>query len=238
MLGDSGYSHESEETLIAAFLAHRPCGLVLLVSVHAPGVRRLIRNAGLPVVETGNLVSRPLDLLVSYSNFDAAKAMPEYLIGRSYRRIAFVGQIASQNERARERQRGYRAALAEAGLEVEEALSIETPGSFENGAKAIVQLMGLRPGVDAVFFAGDVLAIGAMLECNRRGWEIPRQVAIAGFDDWEISRRFAIPITTLDIPRYEIGEKAAELMLRRLDGERGKLAPIDVGFRIIERAST
>ena len=109
---------------------------------------------------------------------------------------------------------------------------------IENGAKAIIQLMGVRGGVDAVFFAGDVLAIGAVLECNRRGWDIPKQVAIAGFDDWEISRRFAIPITTLDIPRYQIGEKAAELMLRRLDGERGKLPPIDVGFRIIERAST
>ncbi|MGN6572140.1 MAG: LacI family DNA-binding transcriptional regulator [Pseudolabrys sp.] len=238
MLGDSGYSHDSEESLIAAFLAHRPCGLVLHDTTHTAGVRRLIRNAGLPVVETGNLISRPIDLLVSYSNFDAAKAMTEYLIGRSYRRIAFVGQIASQNERARERQRGYRAALAAAGLDSDETLTIETPGSFESGAKAIVQLMGVRPAVDAVFFAGDVLAIGAMLECNRRGWEIPKQIAIAGFDDWEISRRFAIPITTLDIPRYQIGEKAAELMLRRLDGERGKLPPIDVGFRIIERAST
>src|SRR5690348_10186535 len=170
MLGDSGYSREAEESLIAAFLAHRPCGLVLHDTSHTPGVRRLVRNAGIPVVETGNLVNRPLDLLVSYSNFAAARAMTDYLVGRSYRRIAFVGQIASLNERARERQRGYRAALTAAGLPLEEALTIETPGSFENGAKAIVQLMGVRPKVEAVFFAGDVLAIGAMLECNRRGW--------------------------------------------------------------------
>jgi LacI family gluconate utilization system Gnt-I transcriptional repressor len=238
MLGDSGYSREAEESLVAAFLAHRPCGLVLHDTTHTPGLRRLVRNAGIPVVETGNLVSRPIDLLVSYSNFDAATAMTDYLIGRSYRRIAFVGQIASQNERARERQRGYRAALTSAGLDLDEGLIIETPGSFENGANAIVQLMGIRPNIDAVFFAGDVLAIGAMLECNRRGWEVPKQVAIAGFDDWEISRRFAIPITTLDIPRYQIGVRAAELMLSRLNGERRKLPPIDVGFRIIERAST
>jgi LacI family gluconate utilization system Gnt-I transcriptional repressor len=238
MLGDSGYSHLDEESLIAAFLAHRPCGLVLHDTMHAAGTKRLLRNARIPVVETGNLTSRPIDLVVSYSNFEAAKAMTEYLVRRSYRRIAFVGQPAVHNERAKERQRGYRAALAAAKLEADDELVIETPGSFESGALAVIRLMGLRPRVDAVFFAGDVLAIGAMMECIRRGWEVPKQIAIAGFDDWEVSRQFATPITTLDIPRYLIGERAAELMLRRLDGDHDKIAPIDVGFRIIERKST
>ena len=65
-----------------------------------------------------------------------------------------------------------------------------------------------------------------------------KTVAIAGVDDWEVSRQFATPITALEIPRYLIGERAAELMLRRLDGDQGNIRPIDVGFRIIERQST
>jgi LacI family gluconate utilization system Gnt-I transcriptional repressor len=238
MLGDSGYSQQDEESLIATFLAHRPCGLVLHNTTHTAGARRLLRNANIPIVEMGNLISRPIDLVVSYSNFEAAKAMTSYLIGRSYRRIAFAGLPITYNERAAERQRGYRAALAEAKLPADETIIIETPGSFENGSEVMIRLMGLRPKIDAVFFAGDVLVIGAMMECIHRGWEVPKQVALAGFDDWEISKQFATPITALDIPRYLIGERAAGLMMRRLDGEDEKIAPIDVGFRIIERKST
>jgi len=238
MLGDSGYSHEDEETLIAAFLAHRPCGVVLHDTTHTARTRRLLQRSGVPVVETGNLTSDPVDLVVSYSNFAAAKAMTDYLLSRGYRRIAFVGLPGARNERVRERRRGYHAALAAANIPQDDTLVLETVGSFENGAQALLRLMAIRPSVDAIFFAGDVLAIGAMMECTRRGWQVPKKIAIAGFDDWEISRQFATPITTLDIPRYRIGECAAELMLRRLDGDKGKIEPIDVGFRIIERQST
>lgn len=238
MLGDSHYSHEEEESLIAAFLAHRPCGLVLHDTAHTPGAKRLLRNARIPVVEIGDLVSRPIDLVVSYSNFAAAKAMTDYLIARGYRRIAFVGLPSADNERSRERQRGFRAALAEAKLPFDEAHLIETESGFESGAEALVRLVGMNPRVDAIFFTTGVTPVGAMMECARQGWEVPKKVAIASFDDWAVSRLFKTPITALDIPRYHIGERAAELMLRRLDGDHGRIPPIDVGFRIIERQST
>ena len=238
MLGDSGYSPEDEESLIAAFLAHRPCGLALHDTTHTARSRRLLQRSGIPVVETGNLTSQPIDLVVSYSNFEAAKVMTQHLLGRGYARVAFVGLPLNGNERVKERQRGYQAALAAATIARDDALIVETPGGFENGAQTLVHLMTIRPKVDAIFFAGDVLAIGAMMECERRGWQVPRRVAIAGFDDWEISGRFATPITTLDIPRYRIGECAAELLLRRLDGDKDGIPPVDVGFSIIERKST
>ena len=135
MLGDSGYSHEDEESLIATFLAHRPCGLVLHDTTHTAGTRRLLRNAGIPVVETVNLTSRPVDLVVSYSNFEAAKVMTEYLVSRSYQRIAFVGQPAAYNERAKERQRGYRAALVTAKLKPDDELIIEPVSEAVNSTK-------------------------------------------------------------------------------------------------------
>jgi len=238
MLGDSHYSHEEEESLITAFLAHRPSGLVLHDTAHTAGARRLLRNAGVPVIEVGNLVSRPVDLVVSYSNFAAAKAMTDYLIDRGYHRLAFVGLPSVANERSKERQRGFRAALAEAKLPYDGSRVVETEGSFESGAHALVQLVSMQPSVDAIFFTAGVTAVGAMMECARRGWDVPKKVAIAAFDDWAVSRLFTTPITALDIPRYQIGERAAELMLQRLGSDQGKIPPIDVGFRIIERQST
>jgi LacI family transcriptional regulator, gluconate utilization system Gnt-I transcriptional repressor len=239
MLGDSEYSHKDEESLIAAFLAQRPCGIVLHNSTHTSGARRLLQGAGIPVVEVGNLTTRPIDLMVSFSNRAAAKAMTEYLIGRGYKEVALVGLRLEGNERAQERHRGYRAALSEAGLFYDDDLFLETTGGFDSGARAIAHLLETRPTIDAVFFAGDVLAVGAMMECRRRNWAVPERVAIAGFDDWDISHQFETPITALDIPRYRIGEIAAHLILSRLEKKLSeRVAPIDVGFRIVEREST
>lgn len=239
VLGDSHYSQSEEEELIAAFLGYRPSGMVLHNSTHTAAARRMLRGAGIPVVEVGDLAERRVDLAVSYSNFAAGKAMTEHLIARGYRTIGLVSIPLAGNERAEERRRGYLAALREAGRQVDAALMLETPGSFENGGRALVEVVSRRPDIDAVFLAGDVLSIGAMLECRRRSWAVPGRIAIAGFDDWEIARQLDTPITALEIPRYDIGRIAGELILRRLAGDADDTrAPIDVGFRVIPRGST
>jgi LacI family gluconate utilization system Gnt-I transcriptional repressor len=239
MLGDSQYSQEEEERLIASFLAQRPSGIVLHNVTHTATSRRMLKTAGIPVVEVGDLVDRRIDLVASFSNFEASKAMTNHLIGRGYRTIGLVSVPLAGNERARARREGYIAAMSEAQLPTGDDLMLEALGNFDAGAQAIVQLLERRPDIDAVFLAGAHLAIGASLECRRRGWQVPQRVAIAGFDDWDVARQFETPITTLDIPRYEIGKVAAEFILRRLNGEpRGSIKPADLGFRIIQRAST
>lgn len=239
MLGDSQYSQEEEERLIASFLAQRPSGIVLHNSTHTANSRRMLKAAGIPVVEVGDLVDRRIDLVVSFSNFEAAKAMTKHLIDRGYRTIGLVSVPLAGNERAEARRKGYLAAMSEARLPISEGLMLEALGDFDAGAKALVQLLEQRPDIDAVFLAGAQLAIGAALECRRRGWPVPQRVAIAGFDDWDVARQFETPITTLDIPRYEIGKVAAEFILRRLNGEpKGSIKPADLGFRLIQRAST
>lgn len=239
MLGDSHYSQKEEEALIAAFLAHRPSGLVLHNSTHTARGCQLLQRSGIPIVEIGNLAKRRTDLMVSYSNFAAAKAMTQHLVDRGYRTIALVSVTLAGNERAQERRKGFVTTVREAGLPCGDDLMLETPGGFDNGAKALITLLQRRPDIDAIFLAGDVLAIGAMLECRRRGWAVPQRVAIAGFDDWEIARQFDTPLTALEIPRYEIGKNAAQMILRRANGEpAGSIGPIDVGFRVIHREST
>ena len=121
MLANSGYSQEDEEALIAAFLAHRPCGLVLHDTIHTAGASGCCVTR-IPVSwKSAIWFQRPDRHVVSYSNFDAAKAMTEYLIGRGYRQLAFVGLPSADNERAKERQRGFRAALAAAKLPRDES---------------------------------------------------------------------------------------------------------------------
>jgi len=105
-----------------------------------------------------------------------------------YRKIGFVTLPLRDNDRSEERRRGYFAALKELGLPADPSLVLEAPGGFSEGADALVRLIQTHPGLDAAFFAGDVLAVGALFECQRRGWAVPGRVAIASFDDLDIGR--------------------------------------------------
>jgi LacI family gluconate utilization system Gnt-I transcriptional repressor len=86
------------------------------------------------------------------------------------------------------------------------------------GVEAMVQMIETVPEVDAIFFAGDVLAIGAVLECQRRGWKVPGRIAIASFDDLDLLRHVNPPVTSIRLPRYEIGKRSAQCLLDRIQG--------------------
>ncbi|SJZ56382.1 transcriptional regulator, LacI family [Enhydrobacter aerosaccus] len=238
IIADSGHSLAEEEALVAALLAQRVCGLVLHNTVHSKRGCDLVRVAGVPVVETGNLVARPLDMAVSYSNFDAAKAMTVHLGRLGYRKIGFVTLPLRDNDRSKERRRGYLAALKELGLPVDHDLVLEAVGGLNEGADALVRLMQTGSDIDAVFFAGDVLALGALFECQRRGWNVPGRIAIASFDDLDLLRHTVPTVTTLRVPRAEIGRRSAELLVNRLRGAPPERVRIDVGFEIVQRDST
>ncbi|MCI0755021.1 LacI family DNA-binding transcriptional regulator [Teichococcus vastitatis] len=238
MIGECGHSPQGEEALVAAFLAQRVAGLMLHGVHHTEAAAAMLRRAGIPVVETGSLSAKPLDMVVSYSNEAAAQAMTLHLHRLGYRRIACVTLPSAGNERSRDRQRGYRAALASVGLEADPALLMEMPPGLASGAEAVVRLLQSPAPPDAVFFAGDVLAAGALFECQRRGWAVPTRVALAAFDDIDILRHVVPPVSTLRLPRAEIGRRGAEVLLDRIEGRAAGTVAVDLGFEIVQRGST
>ncbi len=238
MIADSGHSLADEERLIGAFLAQRVAGLVLHNTSHTRHAAAMIRNARVPVVENGNLTGTPLDSVVSYSNFEASRTMTAHLARLGYRTIGFVSLPVQDNERAGERRLGYLAAMAALGWPVDPRLILEQPAGFAAGADAVVQLVGGVPEVDAVFFAGDVLAVGAVLECCRRGWAVPGRLGIASFDDIDLLRHVDPPVTTVRLPRYEIGRRSAQCLLDRIGGRSATSISVDLGFDIVQREST
>jgi len=175
-------------------------------------------------------------MVVSYSNAGAARAMTSHLARLGYRRIALVTLPVANNVRSEERRRGHRAALREAGLPEDPRLLLEMPPGLPSGAEAVVRLAG--SGADAVFFAGDVLAVGALLECQRRGWAVPGRVAIAAFDDVDLLRQLNPAVTTVRLPRLAIGRRSAEILLDRIKGRSAERIRVDLGFEIVQRAST
>ena len=235
-IGQTGHSMEEEEALIAAFLAKRPCGMVLHATMHSPRARRLLEASGITVVETGAITQQPIDVVASYSNFDAAKAMTGHLIARGYRRIALVGPDI--RERTREARRGYVAALNESGLPFDQTLQLDLGQGLEAGVQAVGALMEFDQAVDAVFFLRVNAAIGAILECNRRQIRVPERLAVASYDDTELARMVQPPLTCLAIPRQETGRRAAQIIIDRLAGHRIDEPVVDLGYKLIWRGST
>ena len=239
MIAECGYDLVEEEQLILTFLAQRVSGLVLHNTEHTPQAVLQIEKSGVPVVENGNLPSKPIDMAVSYSNRDAAFTMTMHLGRLGYRHIAFASLSTHHNERSRERLDGYRAALEHMGRKFDPRLVVETSRGLSGGGEAVGRIMQTAPETDALFCAGDVLAVGALFECQKRGWAVPSRLAIASFDDVDLLRHVTPPVTTLRLPRYEIGERSAQMLLSRIiDGAsnlRGSV--IDLKFEVIQRES-
>jgi len=239
MIAESGHDANEEEELIAAFLRHRVSGLVLHSTEHTPQTVANIRTSGVPVVENGNIPKEPLDMVVSYSNRDAAFAMTMLLGRLGYKNIAFASLYSVHNDRSRERLLGYKAALDQLGMEQNPRLIIETGRGLAAGAEAVTRAIHGVPEVDALFCAGDVLAVGAVFECQKRGWAVPERIALASFDDVDLLRYVSPSVTTLRLPRFDIGERSAQMLLSRIiDGAehlRGSI--VDLKFEVIQRES-
>lgn len=238
LLGNAGYSPDTEEALVAAFLGRQPEGLILTGVQHRRAVRERLRQVRIPVVETWELTDSPIDTVVGFSNFEAARRMTHALAERGYRDIVFAGVAPEREARSARRQAGYVRAMAELGrAENISTVPGETSPTYRSGALAMAQLLRERPRADAVFFANDFLAVGGLMECARSGIPVPGRMAIAGFGDFDIAREILPALTTVRIPGREIGRRAASTIIARLRSEVERERIIDLGFEIIVRDS-
>ena len=164
-------------------------------------------------------------------NVAAAHAMTARLIALGHRRIGFVGGPADYAVSG-ERERGFHAALAAAGLAGDEDLIQAGDFGFDSGVAAAVSL--IPAGVTAIFAGSDAMAAGVLAEAHRRGLSLPRDLSVAGFDDSALASSVWPPLTTVRQPLRDLGWHAADLLLGEREGETRRLLP----FEIVERGST
>ena len=237
LIGDSGYALDTEEKLIAAFLGRRADGIVLSNVAHTGNARRLLERARVPVVETGNLSPSPIDMVVGFSNADAARDMLAHLVGLGHRTIGFIGAPRAGNPQADDRRRAYDAAVRKHRLTRAPTLAIECASDIAAGGAALDRIVARHPEVSAIFAASEVRAIGALLQCQRRGFAVPGRIAIAGFNDALLGEHLVPRLTTVRVPRREIGRRAAQMIVDRLAGRPIPSPVVDLGYEIVVRES-
>lgn len=173
---------------------------------------------------------------VGVDNHGGAYAMVEHLVGRGYRKIAYIAG-PRHNRDARERQRGFVDAI---GALTGERGPIIVPGDFTelSGAEATRLLLAGRVPFDAVFCANDMMAIGCMSVLNDAGLSIPDDVGVAGFDDIPLAHYAWPSLTTMKVHIAALGERAMTSLLASMRGAGTAAAPEILTPELVGRTST
>ncbi|HEX2037219.1 MAG TPA: LacI family DNA-binding transcriptional regulator [Chloroflexota bacterium] len=210
---------ETEVRLLTALEQRRVDGVLLDASWPTPDLLQAIRRAAVPVVLVGSRIDEPdLDVVTVAPN--GGLEAVRHLIGAGHRRIGLIGgppvgpPVSGGTRLAKAG--GYLLALEEAGLPLDPQLIVQGDYTREGGAAAMERLLALPEPPTAVFAGNDLMAIGALAAARRAGRRVPQDVAVVGYDDIPEAAATTPALTTVAVPKYEMGTAAATLLLERL----------------------
>ncbi|HWI64497.1 MAG TPA: LacI family DNA-binding transcriptional regulator [Symbiobacteriaceae bacterium] len=172
---------------------------------------------GLPVVVTDRQVAE-LDIdSVLVDNAAGARAACRHLLEMGHSRIAHAaGHRLTRT--GQERFTGYRQALAESGIDLDESLVAWGDFTVESGYRVAQVLLGRSPRPTAIFAANDMMAFGVLRAASEAGLSVPDDLSVIGFDDIQMAGLFRPGLTTVRQPAYEMGRMAMSMLRERIVG--------------------
>jgi LacI family transcriptional regulator len=209
--------NEAEQCEVARRFANADAEGVILPPPLSESVPILteLALAGTPVVTVAMGKLYPNALNVRIDDFAAAKEMTEYLIGLGHERIGFIkghpAQIASA-----ERERGFMAAVTEAGLRLDDVSVEQGYFTFRSGLEAAERLLTSSKRPTAIFASNDDMAAAVVSVAHRRGLDVPKDLSVAGFDDTAPATTVWPELTTIRQPVSAMAATALELLLGEL----------------------
>ncbi|WP_144640514.1 LacI family DNA-binding transcriptional regulator [Bordetella genomosp. 13] len=214
LLANSEYSMENEARAIRAFVGWHPSGLVLTRGDHDPAIEVLLRTLRVPIVEAWEILEDRPYHQVGFAQHEVGRMLAEHFLQQGARRIRFALGGASRDTRAGRRAQGYVQAMRHAGLTPDVAYVDDTE-DYAAGIAHIARLAQESPAdrPQAIVFAHDHLAIGALLRARAMGLSLPRDCAVAGFGDVPLAGLVEPGLTTVRTRPYEIGRQAAAALL-------------------------
>ncbi|KAJ54626.1 LacI family transcriptional regulator [Actibacterium mucosum KCTC 23349] len=236
VLGLSRHLPEEEEKWIEKILSWQPAGLILTGRVHSPRAITMLKNAAIPVVEMWDLNSSPLDMCVGLNHFDSGYQMGRFLIEKGHRKLGYVGTDHGVANAAQSRWKGFAKAVQDGGGEVCDHHCLNDVPDFYPGYYGTEQLLNAHPGVQAIFFQNDNMAVGGYEFCEGHGLRIPDDIGIVGWGALPVLSVFRKKLTTVKVRHVRLGQLAAEKLLSTLHGSA--VQPVsDVGYLTVPGAT-
>ncbi len=239
LLGYTDYDTAEEERMVEAFLRRRPEAIVVTGGAHTDRCRVLLKGSGVPVIETWDLPTDPIDRVVGFSNADAGARVARHLYDQGHKNIGFIGGDGARDTRGADRQLGFVRALKKLGLPTNRLVTDLTPPiTMREGAEAMQRLLSRWPDTSAVMCVSDLSAFGAMNAALRQGLRVPEEIAVAGFGAYDLSEHALPGITTVDAQAHRIGGETARVILAALAEDQTIEKIVNLRVRLLARAST
>ncbi len=200
-------------------------------------VRRMIAD-GSPLVLVNRTIDDAPSFAVTPDDRRGAASAVEHLVGLGHRAIAFVGGPETLAP-GQERHRGFREAMRERGVDVSERL-VTFADAFTGGAGVAPTQALLDSGepFTAIVAGNDLIALDCIDTLRAAGLDCPRDVSVVGFNDMPFADRFAPPLTTVRFSHYEVGRRAAELLLGQVEGDQSAPRTLVLATELVVRGST
>jgi LacI family transcriptional regulator len=230
---------EREESCIRRFLSRRVDGLFITPVYRYEAEARIYKEILASKTPTV-LLGPPAAFCKSFPSVEieeqiASHTITQHLLRLGHKRIAYLTgpQVAPW---AHERFEGYRRALREAGLEVDDKLVFQSGSTIEDGTNAALQLLNEGCKATAVQAVSDLVAIGCANALLSQGLKIPEDISVAGFGNILVAEHFRVPLTTISQPKHRLGSAAMDIMMSLMRGE--KVQSQRLPAELVERKST
>lgn len=229
--------YERQAEVLEALAAQGLAGVVLypVDSVHVEPMKRLIYSSYPIVLVDRYLVGVASDYVMSDHFGGAVRAM-QHLIELGHRKIGFVSwcdpAVSMEHRKA-----GYQQALAEAGIPHDPALVCEVEGYPTVDLDSLRDYLTGHSNITAIFAANDQIALAVYQAARQIGLRIPHDLALVGFDNLEFTMHLDVPLTTIEQSAFEIGRRAVETLLARIQYPAGPWQQVIVPTRLIVRRS-
>ncbi len=241
-LGNSNETLARERQYLGAVVSRRVDGVILAPTHGKRHNIAVLRRRSVPTVMIDRRLPRLEFDVVRGDTYTGGRLLTEHLVSEGYERIAFIGGYAGASSLT-DRLSGYQDTMVAAGLQQR----VELGRYDQQSGRSIVEAMardaraGRAPMPEALVAANNMVALGALLALREVGLDVPGDVALAAFDDFDIASQIDPFLTVVRQPAYEIGREAMRLLLGRLrNGVRApeeRVLPVELVVRRSTRRS-
>lgn len=238
VLCNSDNNPKKEITYIAMLQEKMVDGIIFTSSSLRNKVTKELMRMQIPVIT----VDREIEGLktngkITVDNINGAFTGVQYLIERGYNKILHLGGPMTSKPSI-DRLEGYKKALDAHGILYDPALCYEGKYTTEWGYEGIMEVLGNGIAFDGIFCGNDMIAIGAIKALHEKGLKVPQDVGVLGFDNIYMATVVTPNLTTVSQPNYQMGYKAAELLIGIISNPSTAVSEIELKTELIIREST
>ncbi len=216
-ISQSNDNFEKENKIAHTLFANRVDGIILSIAMETKSFDhlKLFAERKIPLVFFDRVVEEIEAHKIVVDDFGGGYRATQHLIEQGRKRIAHIGGPLNLKIYAT-RQEGFCSALKDADLAIDDSLIVNNSLTREDGVRALKKLLQVPDKPDAIFCANDTTALSAILYLKEIGVKVPKEIAIVGFSNEPFSEVVTPSITTIKQPGFEMGQKAAELIIQQI----------------------